>query len=85
MGASSRASSAPWITAARTGSPADPSASRSNSSRTRWRSSPAAFSVNVMAATVRTSPVPWTGSSTQLTYRSTSTRVFPVPAPASSR
>ena len=55
------------MTAARAASPADRAASRSNSSRTRWRSSPAAFSVNVMAATVRTSPVPEPGSSTQLT------------------
>ena len=39
----------------------------SNSSRMRWRSSPAAFSVNVIAATVRTSPAPRAGSSTQRT------------------
>src|SRR5665648_105482 len=67
MGASSRAARALSIASA-AAEPASACVARaSNSSRTRWRSSPAAFSVNVIAATVRTSPLPSASSSTHLT------------------
>ncbi|MEI2815594.1 MAG: hypothetical protein V9E99_03930 [Microthrixaceae bacterium] len=80
IAAESASTTARWAAARRASSTVGSSASCSNRTRIRWRSSLAAASVKVIAAIVGSSTP---RSTTRFTTRSTSWVVLPDPAPAS--
>ena len=82
IAAASRSSRAPAARLARAEPGSAPVSAASNAARSRSRSSAPAFSVKVTAATCRSGTAE-SGCSTTATTRSTSERVFPDPAPAS--